>query len=181
MKNIARILSVLLAVSMLFALAACGGNTDATSSLNSEASVDDASKGNITNSDVITSIPTLEDFSGHVSINESESLSSDKTTGVRYDKDYNLLYKPEDVGTLSNPIVKGLVSPAPDDEWYAQEIGWKEEAYGLEYDMDVCAWGEREMKWVAAYVGGARPVAGDYRRADEFCGTHSVLPVGQRN
>ena len=154
MKNIARILSVLLAVSMLFALAACGGNTDATSSLNSEASVDDASKGNITNSDVITSIPTLEDFSGHVSINDSGSLSSDKTSGVRYDKDYNLLYKPEDVGTLSNPIVKGLVSPAPDDEWYAQEIGWKEEAYDMEYDMDTCAWDEREMKWIAAFVGG---------------------------
>ena len=154
MKNIARILSVLLAVSMLFALAACGGNTDATSSLNSEASVEDASKSDITNSDVITSIPDLEDFSGHVSINDSDSLSSDKTTGVRYDKDYNLLYKPEDVGTLSNPIVKGLVSPAPDDEWYAQEIGWKEEAYGMEYDMDTCAWDEREMKWIAAFVGG---------------------------
>ena len=153
MKNIARILSVLLAVSMLFALAACGGNTDATSSLNSDASVEESSKL-ITNSDVITSIAGIEDFSGHVSINDSESLSSDKTTGVRYDKDYNLLYKPEDVGTLSNPIVKGLVSPAPDDEWYAQEIGWKEEAYDMEYDMDTCAWDEREMKWIAAFVGG---------------------------
>ena len=153
MKNIARILSVLLAVSMLFALAACGGNTDATSSLNSDASVEESSKL-ITNSDVITSIAGIEDFSGHVSINESESLSSDRTSGVRYDKDYNLLYKPEDVGTLSNPIVKGLVSPAPDDEWYAQEIGWKEEAYDMEYDMDTCAWDEREMKWIAAFVGG---------------------------
>ena len=75
--------------------------------------------------------------------------------GVRFDKDGNLLYKPEDVGELANPIVTGLISPAPDDEWYAQEIGWKEEAYGIEYDMDTCAWDERDMKWVAAFVGGS--------------------------
>ena len=152
MKNIARILSVLLAVSMLFALAACGG--DATKTSSDSAYSGDDSQTLITNSDVITSIPTLDEFSGHVSINESESLSSDKTSGVRYDKDYNLLYKPEDVGELSNPIVKGLCAPAPDDDWYAQEYAWKEEAYGIEYDMDTCAWDEREMKWIAAFVGG---------------------------
>ena len=149
MKNITRLLSVVLVLAMLFALAACGGNTDATSS-EGTSSVDDTSK----DPNVTTSIPNIEDFSGNVSINDSESLNPENTVGVRYDKDYNLLYKPEDVGELSNPIIHGLVSPAPDDEWYAQEIGWKEEAYGLEYDMDVCAWGEREMKWVAAYVGG---------------------------
>jgi len=112
MKTFTRLLSVLLAVVMLFALAACGGT------------------GN------------------------NNSKGSDATSGVRYDDNGDLLYKPEDVGELSNPIVKGLISPAPDDAWYAQEIGWKEEAYGIEYDMDTCAWAERDMKWVAAYVGG---------------------------
>ena len=63
----------------------------------------------------------------------------DGTTGVRLDSKGNLLYKPEDVGTLANPVVTGLISPAPDDDWYAQEIGWKETAYGIEYDYDVCA------------------------------------------
>ena len=150
MKNITRLLSVLLALAMLFALAACGGNTDATSSEATSSVADDTSK----DPNVTTSIPDIPNFSGHVSINDSDSLNPENTVGVRYDANYNLLYKPEDVGELSNPIVHGLVSPAPDDEWYAQEIGWKEEAYGLEYDMDVCAWGEREMKWVAAYVGG---------------------------
>ena len=152
MKNITKVFSVLLAVSMLFALAACGGgNTTVTSS---ETGLD-ASRVIPENPDVITSIPTLDEFSGHVSINDSSSLSSDKTSGVRYDKDYNLLYKPEDVGTLSNPVVKGLVSPAPDDDWYAQEYAWKEKAYGIDFDMDTCAWDEREMKWIAAYVGGS--------------------------
>ena len=150
MKNIARILSVLLAVSMLLALAACGGNTTVTSS---EASLD-ASKVTPENSDVITSIPTIEDFSGHVSINPSDSLNPENTTGVRYDKDYNLLYKPEDVGELSNPVVRGLIAPDPGEAWYNQEYAWKEKAYGIEYDLDICAWDEREMKLVASFVGG---------------------------
>ena len=150
MKNFARILSVLLAVSMLFALAACGGNTTVTSS---ETSLD-ASKVTPENSDVITSIPTIEDFSGHVSINPSDSLNPENTTGVRYDKDYNLLYKPEDVGELSNPVVRGLIAPDPGEAWYNQEYAWKEKAYGIEYDLDICAWDEREMKLVASFVGG---------------------------
>ncbi len=114
MKTIFKLVCVLLAVAMLFALAACDGGTTNT---NSDGNTD--------------------------------------ATGVRLDKDGNLLYKPEDVGELANPIVTGLISPAPDDEWYAQEIGWKEEAYGIEYDMDTCAWAERDMKWVAAFVGGS--------------------------
>ena len=150
MKTIFKLVCVLLAVTMLFAVSACGGG-DTTTSSAEPSSVSDVSR----DPNATASIPNIEDFSGTVSINPSDSLSADKETGVRYDKDYNLLYKPEDVGELSNPIVKGLVSPAPDDEWYAQEIGWKEEAYGIEYDMDTCAWGEREMKWVAAFVGGS--------------------------
>ena len=150
MKNIKRFLSVVLALAMLLSLAACGGgNTDAISS-EATSSVDDTSK----DPNVTTSIPDIEDFSGHVSINPSDSLNPENETGVRYDKDYNLLYKPEDVGELSNPIVRGLLTPAPTDEWYAQEYAWKEEAYGIEYDMDVCAWAERDMKLVASYVGG---------------------------
>ena len=113
MKTIFRLVCVFLAVAMLFALAACGGNTD------------------------------------------SGKTNADGKTGVRFDDNGNLLYKPEDVGELANPIVTGLISPAPDDAWYAQEIGWKEEAYGIEYDMDTCAWAERDMKWVAAFVGGS--------------------------
>ena len=75
-------------------------------------------------------------------------------TGVRYNENGELLYKPEDVGQLENPAITTLVSPVPDDEWYAQEIGWKEEAYGIECITDTCAWSERETKWIAAYVSG---------------------------
>ena len=80
--------------------------------------------------------------------------TNDAGTGVRVDSKGNLLYKPEDVGELANPVVTGLISPAPDDDWYAQEIGWKETAYGIEFKYDVCAWEEREMKWVSSFVSG---------------------------
>lgn len=80
------------------------------------------------------------------------SATSEK--GVRYDANGDLLYKPEDVGELDNPIVHGIIAPPPDDEWYAQEIKWREDAYDLEYDYDAVGWGEREMKWVASYVSG---------------------------
>ena len=146
---IKRLLALALAVLMVFALAACGGNTDAVSS-DAISTVEESSK----DPNVTTSIPNIEDFEGHVSINDSESLNPTNEVGVRYDENYNLLYKPEDVGEIPNPVVRGLIAPAPDDEWYAQEYAWKEEAYGLEYDMDVCAWNERDMKLVAAYVGG---------------------------
>ncbi len=104
-----KILCLVLALAMLFALAACNGDK-----------------------------PSV----------------NDGTTGVRLDSKGNLLYKPEDVGELANPRVTGLISPAPDDDWYAQEIGWKETAYGMEFDYDVCAWEERDMKWVSSFVSG---------------------------
>ena len=105
-----KLLCLVLALAMLFSLAACGGGNN--------------------------------------------DKANDGKTGVRVDSKGNLLYKPEDVGELSNPVVTGLISPAPDDLWYAQEIGWKEKAYNLEYDYDICAWEEREMKWVSAFVSG---------------------------
>ncbi len=107
--RIKKVLSLTLALAMLFALAACGGGNN------------------------------VVDNGG---------------TGVRLDSKGNLLYKPEDVGELTNPVVTGLISPAPDDDWYAQEIGWKETAYGIKYDYDVCAWEERDMKWVSSFVSG---------------------------
>lgn len=105
-----KLLCLVLALTMLFSLAACGGGKN---------DVDDGK------------------------------------TGVRLDSKGNLLYKPEDVGELANPVVTGLISPAPDDDWYAQEIGWKEEAYGLEYDYDVCAWEERYI-WSKGSCKGLR-------------------------
>ncbi|HAB00738.1 MAG TPA: hypothetical protein DCE08_04540 [Ruminococcaceae bacterium] len=84
--------------------------------------------------------------------NSGTSATSDK--GVRYDANGDLLYKPEDVGALDNPIVHGIIAPPPDDEWYAQEIKWREDAYDLEYDYDTAPWTEREMKWIASYVSG---------------------------
>ena len=151
MRNITRLLNVLLALAMMFTFAACGGSGDTTvTSSENVSSVEESSK----DPNVTTSIPNIEDFSGHVSINLSDSLNPENEVGVRYDENYNLLYKPEDVGELSNPIVRGLLAPAPEDEWYAQEYAWKEEAYGIEYDMDTCAWAERDMKLIASYVGG---------------------------
>ena len=150
MTNLKKFLCAFLALAMLFALAACGGQTTTVTSSEEVSSLEESSK----DPNVTTSIPNIEDFEGHVSINLSDSLNPANETGVRYDENYNLLYKPEDVGELSNPIVRGLLAPAPEDEWYAQEYAWKEEAYGIEYDMDTCAWSEREMKLVAAYVGG---------------------------
>ena len=82
------------------------------------------------------------------------TTTSDGTTGVRYNSKGDLLYKPEDVGQLKNSVVTSLLSPAPDEEWLDYNVTWKEQAYGIEFDYDVCAWAEREMKWVAAYVGG---------------------------
>ena len=82
------------------------------------------------------------------------STVNDGKTGVRLDSKNNLLYKPEDVGKISNPVVSLLLSPTESDEWYEHEIGWKEKAYGIEIDMDICAWEDREMKWVSSFVSG---------------------------
>ena len=84
----------------------------------------------------------------------SGSTADDGKTGVRLDSKGNLLYKPEDVGTIADPVVTLLLSPTESDEWYEHEIGWKEKAYGIEVDMDICAWEDREMKWVSSFVSG---------------------------
>ena len=81
---------------------------------------------------------------------QTESISK-QTSGVRVDENGNLLYRPEDVGTLTNPVVTGLVSPPPDSAWLAYNVTWKEEAYNFDYAYDTCAWGERDYKWVSAY------------------------------
>ena len=86
-------------------------------------------------------------------LTQTESVSK-QTSGVRVDENGNLLYKPEDVGTLTNPVVTGLVSPPPDSAWLAYNVTWKEEAYNFDYAYDTCAWGERDSKWVSAYVSG---------------------------
>ncbi len=83
-----------------------------------------------------------------------DTTISDGNTGVRVDSKGNLLYKPEDVGKIANPKVSLLLAPTESDEWYEHEIGWKEEAYGIEVDMDVCAWEDRDMKWVTSFVSG---------------------------
>ena len=80
--------------------------------------------------------------------------ANDGGNGVRLDSKGNLLYKPKDVGEISNPVVTMLLSPTESDEWYEQSIAWKERAYGIEVDMDVCAWEDRDMKWVTSFVSG---------------------------
>ena len=145
MKNITRLLSVVLALAMLFALAACGGNTDATGSVETSSVAETSSSGG----QVLPDAPVIDE-----TLPGLNSVDETITTGVRLDSNGNLLYRPEDVGELDNSFVTSLVSPAPEDEWLDYCVRWKEEAYGLEYDYDVAAWGERDMKWVAAYVGG---------------------------
>lgn len=146
MKIIKSLLCVVLAVAMLFALAACGGDTTATSSV--EAS-------SVTDTSFTSSQITFEE---KPIIDETVPglASTDATlkTGVRLDESGNLLFRPEDVGELDNPIITSLITPAPDDEWVLHNVTWKEEAYDVEFDYDVCAWADRDAKWVAAYVGG---------------------------
>ena len=70
--------------------------------------------------------------------------------GVRLDSKGNLLYLPEDVGEINNPVVS-LIIPALTDDYYESQIKWREDAYGIEAKIDNCTWEEREMKWVSAW------------------------------
>lgn len=145
MANVKRILCALVAVAMLFALAACGGDTSTTSSVETSS----VGKTSSTGGQVLPDAPVIDEtLPGLNSVDETIK------TGVRLDSNGNLLYRPEDVGELDNPIVTSLIAPAPDDAYVDYCITWKEEAYGLEYDYDICSWADRDAKWVAAYVGG---------------------------
>ena len=73
--------------------------------------------------------------------------------GVRLDSKGNLLYLPEDVGEINNPVVS-LIIPGLTDDYYESQIKWREDAYDIEAKIDNCTWEEREMKWVSAYVSG---------------------------
>ena len=116
-----------LATSMILAsLASCDGGGDGT-----------ASRG---------------EYSGEVStLSTGEVVNVE--AGIRYNDKNELLFLPEDVGEINNPIVTMLI-PALSDDYYESQIKWREDAYGLEAKIDNCAWNEREMKWVSSYVAG---------------------------
>lgn len=146
MKTIKSLLCVVLAVAMLFALAACGGDTTATSSIETSSVADTSStRSQIT----FEEKPIIDE-----TVPGLASTDATLKTGVRLDENGNLLFRPEDVGELDNSIITSLITPAPEDEWILHNVTWKEEAYDVEFDYDVCAWADRDAKWVAAYVGG---------------------------
>ncbi len=84
----------------------------------------------------------------------TSKAGNNENTGVRYNENNELLYLPEDVGEPGNPIVTMLIAPGPTDDWWASEVQWREDAYGLELKYDSSTWNEREMKWISAYVSG---------------------------
>lgn len=84
----------------------------------------------------------------------TSKAGNNENTGVRYNENNELLYLPEDVGEPDNPIVTMLIAPGPTDDWWASEVQWREDAYGLELKYDSSTWNEREMKWISAYVSG---------------------------
>ena len=73
--------------------------------------------------------------------------------GIRYNDKNELLFLPEDVGEINNPIVSMLI-PGLTDDYYEAQIKWREDAYGIEARIENCTWDQREMKWVSSYVAG---------------------------
>ena len=145
MKMLKKLLCLFVTIAMLFALAACGGGDTTVSSADTSSVEETSSAGG----QVLPDAPVIDDTVPGIT-----STDQSIKTGVRLDENGNLLYRPEDVGEISNPVVTGLIAPAPDDAWVEYNVTWKEEAYGIEYDYEVAAWADRDAKWVAAYVGG---------------------------
>ncbi len=73
--------------------------------------------------------------------------------GIRYNDKNELLFLPEDVGEINNPIVS-ILTPGLTDGWWNGEMQWRMDAYGIEVRPDNCTWNEREAKWISAYVAG---------------------------
>lgn len=145
MKQVKSLLCFLLATAVLFSLVACGDSTTTSSVETSSVTDTSSTRSQIT----FEEAPIIDEtLPGITSTDETAG------SGVRLDSNGNLLFRPEDVGELDNNIVTSLITPAPEDEWILQNVTWKEEAYDIEFDYDVCAWAERDAKWVAAYVGG---------------------------
>ncbi len=75
----------------------------------------------------------------------------DKETGeiINIGSTTTLKVLPDEIGMLTNPVVTGLEA-WPD----VDVIAWKEENYGIIYDYDKCDGGQRQAKWIAAFVAG---------------------------
>ncbi len=73
--------------------------------------------------------------------------------GIRYNNKNELLFLPEDVGEINNPVVS-ILTPGLTDDWWDGEMQWRMDAYGIEVKPDNCTWNEREAKWISAYVAG---------------------------
>ena len=75
----------------------------------------------------------------------------DKETGeiINIGSSTTMKITPEEIGELSNPVVRGLEAWPNEVEW-----NWKEDAYGLVYDYDTCDGGQRHAKWISAFVSG---------------------------
>ncbi len=60
---------------------------------------------------------------------------------------------PEEVGKISNPVVRGLEAWMSDSR-LETTIALREQAYGLKYDYEECDQTQRTAKWISAYVAG---------------------------
>ena len=122
--NVKKWICGVLAASMILAsLASCGG--DKKPSGGNKGEVSTASNGEIVN----------------------------VNAGVRMNDKNELLFLPEDVGEINNPVVN-ILTPGLTDDWFYSWMQWREDAYGIEIKTDNCTWEEREMKYVSAYVSG---------------------------